>query len=182
MTQTQAQELFNSLQHESPTYIEEWLKRVWAGQQPVPEPFNWLGLAQIAAADARSQKNVDWAKVSILVYEWLAAHETPRSLLSGYILSAMTLRVFMIDEKGAVPGDFVLDMDQMVRWFFENLPFSFEEAERKAAVWRTLDIQEVRALRSIKSRLGNLALLVKSERLQPDQELSAWLSLRNKLP
>ncbi len=88
----------------------------------------------------------------------------------------------MIDKKGVTPGDFVLDMDQIVRWFCESLPFSYEAAERKASIWRTLDIQEIRALRGIKNRLRIIAELVTIGRLQPDQELSAWLSLRDKLP
>ncbi len=181
MTQTQSQELLNSLRHEPPTYIEEWLKRVWSGQESVPESFNWLGLAESAATYARSQKDVEWAKVAILVYEWLANGNRLASL-NRYINSAMMLRASMIDKKGAVPGDFVLDMNQIVHWFYESLPFSYEEAERKASVWRTLDIQEIQALRGIKNRMRILVELVKSGRLQPDQELSSWLSLRDKLP
>lgn len=90
----------------------------------------------------------------------------------------------MIEKKGPVPGDPVLDMNYIVHWFFENLPFSYEEAEQKAALWmqRTLDIQEIIALRGIKYRLRIIGYLVSSGRLQPDQELNAWLSLRDKLP
>ena len=181
MTQTQAQEFQKSLLQQSPTYIEEWLKYVWAGEQVIPEPFNWLGLAEAAGTKANLYRSVEWAKVAILVYEWLA-HATPTPLINSYIESAMRLRASMIDEKGAIPDDFVLGIDQIIRWFYESLPFSYEVAEQKAAVWKTLDIQEIKALRGIKNRLGVISALVKSGRLQSDRELDAWLSLRNKLP
>lgn len=137
----------------------------------------------MTATQARAQGDLAWAQVAIMIYEWLAAGGgLPPT--DGYIDSAMTLRAYMIGKKGPVPGDPVLDMDYIVHWFFENLPISYEEAEHKTAFrrWKTSNIQEIKALRGIKNRLRIIASLVNSGWLQPDQELSAWLSLRDQLP
>lgn len=181
--QDQAQELLNNLLQQSPSQVIAWLESVWTGQQQAPEKFNWLGLAEVTAAQARAQGDQAWAQVAIMIYEWLAASGS-LAPTDEYIDSAMTLRAYMIGKKGPVPGDPVLDMDYIVRWFFENLPISYEEAEHKAAFrrWRTANIQEIKALRGIKNRLRVIASLVNSGRLQPDQELNAWLSLRDQLP
>jgi hypothetical protein len=181
MNQSQATQLLSNLLQQPPTQVQNWIRSVWIGQQRAPEKFNWLGLADAAALRARSQQDLSWAKVASMLYERLA-DEADLSGREKYIESAMQLKAYMITKIGPVPGDSVLDINQILHWFFENLKFSPEEATQKSTVWKTLSIEDIRELRLLKNRLSVLTLLVNSGKIKPNQELSAWLLLRNKLP
>jgi hypothetical protein len=54
--------------------------------------------------------------------------------------------------------------------------------EKKAANWQTLPIAEIRDLRQLKNRLKVIAALADTDKYVLDEELSTWLSVREKLP
>lgn len=165
-----------------------WLQSVWEGRQKVPEDFNWLGLAKGAAFNATSQcvltsspPDLDWAKVAVEVYEYLIGKADP-SRRNSLEYSLMHLRAFCIVRLGVVAHDPLLDVDQLVQWFFRDLKLGPEQAAQKAASWRDLPIDEIRALRQIKNKLSAMKGLYENNMLPPNQELPLWLSLREKLP
>jgi len=159
----------------------DWLHEVEKGHQQVPLNFNWLGLAEAASFEARSQKNLTWAEVAITIYQRLVDH-TDAIHQAGLISSMMHLKAFMITQLGVVHNNTILDPDYMVQCFFESLPYNYEQAKLKAAHWQTLTIQEIKALKLIKSRLSVLSSLVENKSLHPDPELQMWISLQKDLP
>jgi hypothetical protein len=181
MGDSQTTQTLQTLLSQSPELILHWLQDVESGHQEVSSDFNWLGLAESAAFEARAKNNVTWAEVAIRVYERLAT-SVDSAHKNGFIASIMHLKAFLIIQLGAVHGDPILDPDEIVQWFFANLPYTFEEATQKTAHWRTLDVQEIKALRLIKGRLSIVTSLVKNNIVHPGLELQLWLSLQQSLP
>ncbi len=166
----------------------QWVQSVRAGLKQVPHDFNWSGLAEAAALRARygndqtsSQPDLEWAKVAILIYSYLM-DEVDSPNRASLEHSEMSLKAYLTGKLGAVPNDPILDVDQIIQWFFENLHISLDEAEKKASSWRKLAKEEILELQQIKNRLAIIKTLADSNLLPPNQELSAWLALREKLP
>ena len=180
---TSVEELFEW----KPAKVQSWLDSVWARRQGLPAAFNWLLLAQHAAQLARWNDDLDWARVSTRVYDWLH-----RVDLDGYDESSMTLRAYFINKHGAVIGDSLLDPGVILKWFYESLSIGFSEAEvdietcneliAKGKIQDPGVFQRCRNLRSIKNKLSIIALLVESKSIRPDEDLSRWLDIRTKLP
>lgn len=207
MSQIETTDLLNDLLQQDATQVQAWLNSVWAGQQQVPEGFHWHGLAEGAAFRARGESNltfhlpnIEWAKVSTSVYDFLAENQHNPNSRDSFKLSSMMLRAFMIKKNGVVAGDPILDADQIINWFLTKLDVSYDEALIKATAWREffqrgfkdssgnkkelhdIEVKEILKLRLIKNRLAVIEALAESDQFQPNEELSAWLSLRDKLP
>lgn len=181
MSKPQTTPSLQELLQQSPVQVLDWLHEVQKGHKQVPLNFNWLGLAEAASFEARSQKNLTWAEVAVTVYQRLA-DSTDSTQKAGLISSMMHLKAFMITQLGIIHNDTILDPDAIIQWFFESLPYNYEQTELKTAHWRTLPIQEIKALKLIKSRLSVIASLVDNNKIHPDTELQAWLSLQKDLP
>ena len=188
MNQFQVITSLNQLMQQDASYVESWLKNIWHGQLEAPEDFNWLGLAEAATFKAHSDSNEDfnaanlmWAEVATSVYERLAAESSsPES--ESFVNSAMMLRVAMITRFGSISEHDVLDINFITRWFFSSLDMSYDEVNEKAHSWQTCSINDIRKLRQIKNKLSVLSVLSESDLFQLNEELSAWLALRKKLP
>jgi hypothetical protein len=179
----------NELLQQEPEQVQLWLERVWSGREEVPPDFNWLLLAEGAAfnAVARPQlqsrpPDLQWGRVAAAVYDHLAGQSAQESARHSLQCSSMNLRAALIKSYGAVPGDPVLDADRLRRWFFANLTMSPEEAARKAASWRDCDLEDIRTMRRIKSRLAILEPLWERGLLERTDELDAWFALKDQLP
>lgn len=188
MNQLQSSELLNELLQQDANDVLVWLKQVWSGQLRSPTNFNWHGLAEAAAFDARSYNgdgsliiNKTWAEVATSIYDYLA-EQAGEPAGESFLISSMLLRAGMIAELGFIPGDPVLDIDRVINWFSHSLRISLDEARKKAANWKNCNIEEIRELRRIKNRLKVISLLVESGKCVPNGELSSWLSLGSKLP
>jgi hypothetical protein len=94
----------------------------------------------------------------------------------------MMLRAFMISHIGPTRGDPVLDLQEIINLFFDEIPFTYEETLMMVKSRNDIDIQNVKDLRKLKNRLRVIDLLVDSGHLVPSKELSVWLSLREQLP
>ena len=187
MNQLKSTKLLNKLLQQDATEVLAWLKEVWSGELRSPINFNWHGLAEAAANEARLNYgdgspvfNLTWAEIAILIYDRLA--ELAGELAGeSFLISSMLLRAAMIAELGVIPGHPVLDIDRVINWFFHSLKMSPDEATKKAANWRNCSIEEIRELRKIKNRLNVISVLVESGKFVPI-ELSTWLSLQSQLP
>lgn len=208
MNQTSATSFFNNLLKQEPSEVQAWLEKVWLGNNSVPENFNWHGFAEVAAQNARGNadlekstpSNLEWAKIAILLYEYLSKHESDNSKIDSYILSAMSLRAYMISLLGNVSNSPVLDSNCIYKWFFNSLLFSPTEALDIASTWQniiknkqvntfqkkpesSIFLDKVRELRRIKNRLNVLKLIHRRHQHQDEyQEINSWLSIQNQLP
>ena len=94
----------------------------------------------------------------------------------------MMLRAAAIGKLGVISDDPVLDVNWILQWFWDNIKESRKDVEKKAANWQTLPIAEIRELRQLKNRLKVIAALADTDKYVLDEELSTWLSVREKLP
>ena len=181
MAKPQKTALLNQLLQRKPSQVEAWLQRVRSGQEKVPEGFNWLGLAEGAAFNARSETDLTWTKVAISIYEDLANH-SKNSDSHSFMLSSLNLRVYMIAKLGVVSGDAILDSDKIIHHFFSTVKFPYEWVEKKASDWTRLELKEIKELRRIKNYLAVIRFLMESGKHDCNQKLKDWLSLEAKLP
>lgn len=187
MNQLESTKLLNELLQHDATEVRDWLKQVWSGQLPSPINFNWHGLAEAAAFDARLDYgdnspfiNLSWAEVATSIYDYLA--QRAGSGGESFLISSMLLRAAMIAELGAIPGHPVLDIDKVINWFYDSLKMSLDEAMTKADNWKNCSFEEIRELRKIKNRLKIIFVLAESDKIISNNELSTWLAIRDKLP
>ncbi|MCW6049327.1 hypothetical protein K4039_04325 [Lyngbya sp. CCAP 1446/10] len=167
-----------------------WVKNTLSAQTTVPQDFNWLLLADVSSAKARKGENNaglfdrTWAEVATAIYDRLAEAAEQKKPGSGESvrISSMMLRAGAIAKYGIVPNDSVLDVNLILQWFWDNIKDSREDVEQKAGNWQTLPIEEIRELRQLKNRLKVIAALASSDKYVLDEELKAWLLLRDKLP
>jgi len=98
------------------------------------------------------------------------------------LISKDQLRTLFIRRYRTIPGDYLLDVDQIARWFWARLPCTLTEAQHRVNEFRTLSSHQLLELRQIKNRLAVLIPLVRDQKLQPNEELQRWLELREYLP
>lgn|SRR5262249_37662328 len=181
----------------SPDEIQIWLSAAWNGTLNVPEDFNWLGLAEVAGGYARQenmeehlQSDMSWAEIAISVYEWLAERGASDFKFSAF-LSGLHVRAFMIRKWGHIAGHSVLDLNHLVKLFFDALPITFDTAKQKSILWTVsdkiegdekADVEDLRNLRRVKNLLGVIKPLTDSGVLISTPELNEWLSLQPQLP
>ncbi|MCC5647993.1 hypothetical protein LC607_34850 [Nostoc sp. CHAB 5824] len=204
MNKLEATNLLKTLLQQDVEQVQSWLKSVLSEQEQVPENFNWLGLAESSTFNAQElvgKSNEDnlsslaWAEVSISIYEFLAKNNSRFS--DRYLSSSMSLRAYMIIRIGTISGHSILDIEQILDWFFARLEFSYEEALIKATAWRDAlsknnpednqkyfdaNLEDIKILRDIKNRLIIIKLLYDNKKIDTTKELNAWISLWEKLP
>src|SRR6266508_2738332 len=98
MTYSENLTTVNNLLQQGAPQVQAWLDAVLKGQQKAPENFNWLGLAESAAAYARYGKYstpLEWARIANAIYGYLIDKAGPSGQQS-LMVSQMMLRVFLI--------------------------------------------------------------------------------------
>lgn len=167
-----------------------WVNNIFSGQTAQPQDFNWLLLADVASTKARKGENSSglfdrtWAQVATTIYDNLSEAAEQKKPGSGesFRISSMMLRAGAIGKLGVISDHPVLDVNLILQWFWDNIKQSREDVEKKAANWKTLPIAEIRELRQLKNRLKVIAALADTDKYVLDEELSTWLSVREKLP
>ncbi len=167
-----------------------WVNNIFSGQTPEPQDFNWLLLADVASAKAGKGENDSglcdrtWAQVATTIYDRLSEAAEQKKPGSGesFTISSMMLRAGAITKLGVISDDPVLNVNLILQWFWDNIKESREDVNKKAANWKTLPIAEIRELRQLKNRLKVIAALAETDKYVLDEELSTWLSVREKLP
>ncbi|WP_338870679.1 hypothetical protein [Myxococcus stipitatus] len=163
--------------------VRTWLDGLSIGEPVGGETFNWDGFAFTAAARARETRSLPWAHIALLVYGALA-RRPPDGDTHSIMLSAMSLRAWMIRELGAQESDAVLDPEYIFDWFQELAVISIEDATRMADApdWKTMPTETLLKLRYLKSALNILAHIPESGLTKKHPELEDWLQLRSRLP
>jgi hypothetical protein len=167
-----------------------WVNNIFSGQTAQPQDFNWLLLADVAAAKARKGENCSglcdrtWAQVATTIYDRLSDSAEQQKPGSGesFTISSMMVRAGAIAKLGVISDDLVLDVNLILQWFWHNIKESREDVEKKATNWKTLPIAEIRELRQLKNRLKVIAALANSDKYVLDEELKTWLAMWERLP
>lgn len=167
------------------THARAWVE---ANKQSIAsDPFWWRSLAEGAAVNARYMYNgssLEWGALAVTIYEVLES--TMPASAGFWKLCAIIVRAQLIAAHGHQPNHPVLDVDVIVRWFREHEPFTLEEVESKIeaglALHGTRLPEDVPRFGRLQTQFNILQSLVASGALQPDESLSRWLALRDKLP
>jgi hypothetical protein len=184
------QDVSNFLLQQPADQAYEWVHNALNDAQNVSQSLNWwLGLAEVASFRARGRSasddspNLPWAKIAIETYEYLIGKTKNKHGASlPYEQSMMLLRTYCIVKLGSVPGDPILDVNDIIQWFFQKKEMSFDEAQERAQDWRKGSLEEIRNLRYVKNRLSVIKYLVQNYPLETNKELDDWLALWEKLP
>jgi hypothetical protein len=178
--------------------VLQWLSEVWEGSRQVPAGFNWLGLAEISPNLAIKKDDLGWARVAVLVNTYLIVEakthghvffsaqvvppEQRERVCFAFEERIMRLRVAFLLKQGFVPGDPVLDANQLGESFFDGLTFSPQEALKQFVGGKQAHSQEqVWKLDRIRRNLELLQPLAEQCLLPDHLDLLTWYSLRDQL-
>ena len=169
--------------------VQSWVHQVWEGTQVIPEDFQWMQLSAAIEVVARAGKGPDyytapdleWARLAVSIYQYLLSQATPLDRMD-IELRIMYLKGYLIMHFGSVDGDPLLDVNQIVAWFFHTLTLTREEVAHKMASVDILSDEELLRLRYLKERLSLLQFLSKKHLLPANEEIDIWLALRDTLP
>jgi hypothetical protein len=153
----------------------------WLDQGSASLPSNLSVVAQAASLRARRNLDVQWLRVANRAYSALASRESERQARL-YERSAMTLRGFLLAKLGELPGEPLLNISEIVRWFREVTPVSPEEALDLAHQPRSRGAKIALQLRDIKNDLGVFESLEGSALLNGYPDIVEWLRIRKTLP
>ncbi len=170
------------------TALEAWLQQVESGTEAVPGGSFLPGIGQAASHRARREDDLEWANIAVRVYE--LSSRAGDSERDSVLRKAMNLRAWFICKRGSTPGDPVLDRDIILRWFYKELRYSFDEVLRLIAAWKQtglplserLALNDLRELRAIKNRLDPVRQLFDCGGSPDDSDLQRWLDVRDQLP
>ena len=160
-------------------WIEERLKAGNAFR--LDSEFNWLGLADSAAAYASSTsgrhsvlERILWGNVAIIIREQLASFEVGKP---AALERAMSVRYNLIMDFGSYPGDPLFDANLIRDWFFRALPISLEKAATESKTWSSDPSSRSFELKWTTEWIELLRCLVTEGRLASDDDLSGWFRL-----
>ena len=169
-----------------PEEVRIWLAALRAGTVD-PKQWNLLILGQDLCRKAREEWSVSWLRVAVELYEYLA-QSIGGSSGELRLITAMHLRTLFILRMGGVDArEELLQLAPITEWFLGSLPLTLEQAVAKSAVvksarWTDVPMEEIRALRAIKNRLGVFERLEEGGLLNAYPDIQAWLAIRAKLP
>jgi hypothetical protein len=168
-----------------PEEVRIWLAALRAGTVD-PKQWNLLVLGPDLCRKAREEWSVPWLRVVVEFYGYLAQSIGGSPGEQG-LITAMHLRTQFILRMGVDVREELLQLAPITEWFLGSLPLTLEQAVAKSAVaksahWTDLPIEEIRALRAIKNRLGVFERLDKGNLLNAYPDIQAWLAIRAKLP
>lgn len=88
--------LLNNLLEQEPYKIKDWIRDIKEKRLPIPQNFNWLGLAEASLFRTYEDNNLLWARAAIDTYDFLAKIEDDRDrcLLSIMHLPDKTVRYY----------------------------------------------------------------------------------------
>lgn len=190
-----ADHLASWLLEQEPHVALRWVGEMLAGTRPVPDHFNWLGLAECAASKACSRPrnafspSLDWACVAALSYQYLiqeeknSSHlihkpELKRNRYLSYRLNLMRVRARAILTFGPEADDFVRDVDHLIQDFLEEISFSPEELlEAYQRKDKERSFRERMEIHWLQQKCQVLYPLQQKHLLPPDQRLIPWLTI-----
>ncbi|MEC4806823.1 MAG: hypothetical protein SAJ72_21410 [Jaaginema sp. PMC 1080.18] len=139
MNESEATNKLKVLLEQDVEQVQFWLDQVWAGKQQITDNFNWHGLAEVAASQAREfalqsppcrSLSLAWAKVAISIYEFLINHHSKYEIRASFFYSLMMLRAYLIVKFGisdktakikAEPCFFVTRFNLVTRFQYSHL-------------------------------------------------------------
>jgi hypothetical protein len=193
MLEDESQPALQEMVNRGPEWLDGYLRPYEAGN---PLPLNaMMGIVSVAVFKAFHDASLEWAGIALRAAD-LMASECPE-YREPALLRAMRLRAWFIVRMGSRPDHPVLDKQTILRWVVEGFTLTIEEARDKSvSVWdelrayrkaptpekKKLLLDDMRALRAIKSRLGVLQSLAEVGELPSGSFLQSWLEIRSQLP
>jgi hypothetical protein len=195
----------NLLIQKHPKEVQKWMESILLEETDFPENFNWLGLAEASGSIARDKIESEdfnlgysWAEISIFTYDLLA--NSTQNLLErlSFQESSMLLRTCLIKKSGSREGDFILDKNIIINWFFDNLEFKsivdleneissinkLQESDKSTKLPENLGeyIERIKNLRNIKRRLSIIKVLFENDQTNLSISLKDWISKWREIP
>jgi hypothetical protein len=135
-----------------PEGVRIWLAALRAGTVD-PKEWNLLVLGSALNRKVREEGTLPWLAVGVEFQRYLAQSIGGWSG-ERHLITAMSLRTQFILRMGVDAREELLQLEPIVEWFLGSLPLTLEETVAKSAHWIDLPVEEIRALRGIKNRLG----------------------------
>lgn len=158
--------------------------------------FNWVGLAEVLALDARNNSNltekIKLAELAITIYEQLAEshiYDYPDSLLN----SAIALRVYLISNNYVNPFHPLLGENELSNLVLKQFNFSCSDTlklskkyskkiKNKDNRFSPSELGDMKELRKIKNMINLLKNMPSDSKLVKELETSGWLEVSKKIP
>jgi hypothetical protein len=195
----------NLLIQKHPKEVQKWIESILLEETDFPENFNWLGLAEVSGSIARDKIESEdfnlgysWAEISIFIYDLLANSTQNLSERLSFQESSMLLRTCLIKKSGSREGDFILDKNIIINWFFDNLEFKsivdleneissiskLQESDKLTKLPENIGeyIERIKNLRNIKRRLSIIKLLSENDQINLSISLKDWISKWGEIP
>ena len=180
---------FENVRQWSPDHVWTLVYDVWDGvgetRVQLQEGNWWLGLAQMLAEKAFAAdepEQIQWAQLVTAIYERL----TRRSQDDSIEVSHMLFTARFLVSHGLQREQGVGSIGEIVGWFLERLPMSFEEVQRLLPITTQklteMPLTSIRQLRGIKNRLLVLEYIQKHYDLPHSDSVEKWISIRGSLP
>jgi hypothetical protein len=193
MDEDESQLGLEAMMDRGPAWLDGYLRQYEEGR-PIPQN-RMMGIVSAASSMAFREESLDWAGIALRAADLMASERQENR--EPAFLKAMRLRAWFIVRMGSRPDHPVLDKEIILRWVIEGLTLSIEEArDRSVRVWDQLSayrntptpekkkllLDDMRALRAIKSRLYVLHSLADVGELPSNSSLRNWLEIRGQLP
>jgi hypothetical protein len=151
-------------------------------------PNEMIMIRELAGWNAVQVDSIEWASIAIRAHE-LGALEQGGIYRDSALNDAMRIRSIFIAKLGSRPNDPILDKEIIFRWFAAELKLSMEEVRKMLQRLNDpppvnlsrLTLDEIRALRYLKHRLGVIQSLADCGELPEDSHLHQWLKIRGQL-
>jgi len=178
-----------------PKNLQKWVQSALTREFDVDANFNWLGLAEVLAFNAREGNDVSerilFAGLAVTIYDWLAKTEDPEHS-DSYIDSAIAVRVYMLSNNYVDSFHPILGINRIKRpW--EGAKFSPSEALEIAESFRDKlkigssqislpEREKIRELRRIKNKMSLINQLPADSDLLKEAKSNGWLEVYSRLP
>ncbi len=183
----------NDVLKRDPADVLEWVRSIPEEERKTFGNANWwLGIAEGAAFRTflpeyaqSGRPNLDWARVAYTVYDYLARRSNDFFTSYKFMYKWMLLKVRLINTLGSQPGDPLLDAQEIVEWFFDDLSMTPEEAREKAQAARSnlraADIDQLLELRRLRGKIAIIGYLQQPAQLERYEDIQKWLELKGQL-
>jgi len=170
--------LIESIEKHGSPYLIHWFSDLDEGIEKLPEHVDWLFLAEkfYAKAFGENHFDLDCAKTTILIHERMYKHGN-----KGALLSAANIRLRIIELVPLSEWETSFNPEVMKGLITQQLTLPASEAESMASHWQTLEVEQIKLLRSFKNWVMILLRLEKITNRQYD-EFEEWKKILHLLP
>ena len=200
MTDVESLNFLNQLLEQEPEEVRIWLDEVISKHKKAPDNFNWSLFTSKTSSFASSAlksgyNNLIWIEIAIAAYQFLL--EICPQMYEFCLDAVISLRIFAIINLGVIENHPILDVKEILALTLNHIEISPRKALLQSQNWKeTLkqsdtpetqaafeqNLQKIRSLRKIKTKVAKIKTLVERKRLEPNSEIESWLRVWSYLP